>query len=161
MTASGRLCRVIDPLLIAALQQDEGFRRRPYICPAGKVTVGYGWNLEAHPVDYDTLLAWMKSGIPAAVAGQNMREHVQDTLNWLADTYTWFPDLNSVRRAVVANMVFNLGRTGFTKFRDTIAAIERGDYADAADEMMASRWARQVGARADRLSRQMRTGSWM
>jgi lysozyme len=57
-------------------------------------------------------------------------------------------------------MVFNLGMTGFTKFKKTIAAIEDGDFDKAAEEMVDSRWTSQVGYRAYELADQMKSGEW-
>jgi lysozyme len=55
-------------------------------------------------------------------------------------------------------MVFNLGMPRFKQFQNMIAAIEAGDWMEASDEMMDSRWAQQVGLRASRLAEMMETG---
>jgi lysozyme len=55
-------------------------------------------------------------------------------------------------------MSFNMGLPTLSKFTRTLQAIKNGRYSDAADEMLDSKWARQVGKRAERLSKQMRTG---
>jgi len=55
-------------------------------------------------------------------------------------------------------MAYNLGIAGLNKFRKMWAAIDVADYATAAEEMLDSKWAKQVGVRAIRLSRRMRTG---
>lgn len=55
------------------------------------------------------------------------------------------------------NMAFNM-QDRFLTFVNTLAAIKRGDYTAAADGMLASKWANQVGARAQRLAAMMRTG---
>jgi lysozyme len=70
------------------------------------------------------------------------------------DAYDLFPnfeELSSVRREVLANMAFNLGKTKLSKFRKMRAAIDGRKYVEAATEMKNSRWYRQVGRRADRL----------
>ena len=41
-----------------------------------------------------------------------------------------------------------------------LAAMEQGDYQTAAKEMLASKWAVQVGRRAVELSKIMQTGEW-
>ena len=56
------------------------------------------------------------------------------------------------------NMAFNMQGKLLT-FVDTLAAMKRGDYAAAADGMLNSLWARQVGARATRLAAMMRSGA--
>jgi lysozyme len=69
-------------------------------------------------------------------------------------------ELNAPRFAVAVNMAFNLGFEKLKGFRETLAAINSGEYARAADCMLASRWAKQVGKRAIELSEQMRKGEW-
>jgi lysozyme len=60
---------------------------------------------------------------------------------------------------VLVNMGFNLGPEGLLGFRRTLRAVEEGRYADAAEGMLRSKWARQVGARAVRLAAMMREGA--
>ena len=50
------------------------------------------------------------------------------------------------------------GKRGLLGFKNTLGMIERGDYAAAADGMLKSLWAKQVGKRAQRLAQTMRTG---
>ena len=69
-----------------------------------------------------------------------------------------FDELSEVRQRVLVDMAFNLGRKRLLKFRLTRAAIERRDWARAADEMVDSHWFMQVGPRAARLVAMMRTG---
>lgn len=69
----------------------------------------------------------------------------------------WF-ELDDIRRLVIADMVFNMGIQTFKQFKKTIAYLNAGDYSNAASEMLDSRWAKQVGSRADRLSEMMRNG---
>jgi lysozyme len=57
-------------------------------------------------------------------------------------------------------MIFNLGIARFSAFKKTISLIEEGSYSEAAQEMLDSRWANQVGSRANELSEMMRTGLW-
>ena len=57
-------------------------------------------------------------------------------------------------------MAYNMGVGGLLGFRKTLGFIEAGDYASASVEMLNSRWATQVGGRANKLSRVMLTGSW-
>lgn len=70
----------------------------------------------------------------------------------------WFDDLDEARKIVILNMVFNLGISNFKEFKKTIYFIKAGDYDEASIEMLDSKWSRQVGARAARLSAIMKTG---
>jgi lysozyme len=75
-----------------------------------------------------------------------------------AMTFPWYASLDPVRATVVCTMIFNMGLRTFSQFHDTIGCIQRGDWEGAAANMMASAWARQVGARAERLADMMRLG---
>ena len=56
----------------------------------------------------------------------------------------------------MVNMAFNLGYTRLSKFTGLKAALDDRDWNKAADEMVDSRWYRQVGNRAKRLEERMR-----
>jgi lysozyme len=131
------------PALIAALRRDEGVRLKPYADTTGHLTIGVGHNLT-------------DKGISLAVAEAILDEDVDEVLLALLNL-PWFVALSDVRQQAVANMAFNLGVSGLLQFTRMVAALERGDYIAAASEMLASLWARQVGARADRLAVMMVT----
>jgi lysozyme len=59
---------------------------------------------------------------------------------------------------VLVEMIFNMGVKGLMSFRRMLAALGRADYQEAAREMLNSRWAEQVGARAVELANIMREG---
>ena len=71
---------------------------------------------------------------------------------------SWWRGLDDVRQRVLVNMAFNLGITRLLGFKNTLAAMQAGNYADAAKGMLDSKWATQVGARATRLAAMMRDG---
>lgn len=62
----------------------------------------------------------------------------------------WWRDLTKARRSVLISMSYQMGTSGLMKFKNTLAAIQEGDYARAAKGMMASLWARQTPGRAKR-----------
>ena len=66
--------------------------------------------------------------------------------------------LDEVRKSVLLNMCFNLGIGGLLEFNNTLAFIAAGDWERAANGMLASKWAKQVGRRAIELSELMRKG---
>ena len=70
----------------------------------------------------------------------------------------WWRELDPPRAAVLLNMAYNMGLGGLLAFKNTLAAVRAGNYPAASAGMLASAWARQVGARASRLAMQMRTG---
>lgn len=77
-----------------------------------------------------------------------------------AQKYSWFWTLNEARQEIIIEMCFNLGADHFAAFKHMIAAIEAHDYEGAAHEMVASRWALQVGERANELAEAMLTGTF-
>ena len=77
---------------------------------------------------------------------------------WEAEAFEWWKLLNEPRKICVANMLFNLGLTRFNKFKKFQAALNTESWSIAADEMMDSKWAKQVKTRAQRLEKIMRTG---
>ena len=120
-------------------------RHVPYKCSAGVLTIGYGRNLE--------------KGLSEAAAQFLFTEDMAEIRKQLS-TWKTYILLDEVRQAVVENMVFNLGWTKFNQFERTMQALTNHQYSDAADYMLQSRWAKQVGKRAVELSEMMRTGEW-
>lgn len=70
----------------------------------------------------------------------------------------WYTSLNSARRAVILEMIYQLGMAGFLKFERTIAWLRTADWLEASEEMLDSRWAQQTPNRARTLSQIMRDG---
>ena len=58
-------------------------------------------------------------------------------------------------KQVIANMMFNMGRTRLTKFNKHNAALREGDWKTAAIEGRDSRWYKQVTNRAERLMKRL------
>ena len=65
--------------------------------------------------------------------------------------FPYLDDLPEIAQQVIVNMAFNMGRPRLSKFKNFIAGVNDRDWVRAAEEMMDSRWADQVGARATRL----------
>ncbi len=126
----------------------ENGRMMPYKDSEGLLTIGYGRCIE-------------RVGISLA-EGELMLDHdIVTAMSGCVRSFPWFTPLDPARKAVIVDMVFNLGLDGFKKFKRTIRHIEDGDYSAAAEEMLDSRWAKQVKGRADELSEMMRTGQWL
>ena len=67
---------------------------------------------------------------------------------------------DEVRRTIVVDMVYKLGLPRLKCFVKTITLITENRFEEAASEMMDSKWARQTGVRAVRLSQMMSTGNY-
>jgi len=77
----------------------------------------------------------------------------------LIDCITLYPDFYDLPEEVqqiIANMMFNMGRTRLSKFKGMKRGVDAKDWNAAADEMVDSRWYRQVTNRANRLVNRMR-----
>jgi len=121
------------------LKQHEGFRAKPYVCPAGKLTIGYGINLE--------------EGISEKEAAVLLHMRVIELEDALYKKYPWFGKLCGEHQGVLVNMAYNLGLAGLGKFKNMLAAWEQGNYDRVVAEMRNSRWYSQVGNRAKELIR--------
>lgn len=126
------------------LKRDEGFKSRVYQCTAGKLTVGFGHNLE----DND---------LSESVAEMQLNIDIMEIHEELSNLQ-WYCELDDFRKRILINMAFNLGMNGLMKFRKMIDALIIKDYETAADEMVDSNWYHQVGQRSVRLVSMMREG---
>lgn len=133
--------------LIDQIKRHEGLRLKPYHCPSGKLTIGYGRNLEANGIYNDE-------------ADLMLRNDIERCIFELSSTFPWTNKLDIARREVLINMCFNLGINGLAKFKSTLKAIEEGNYENASSYMLDSLWAKQVGDRALELANQMMTGKY-
>jgi lysozyme len=156
------------------LERDEGRRDRPYKCPAGKWTVGVGWNLEARGLPCGLVylvdggecmklasIAGPYAAVKLAEAGFTIPDlHIDALLERSIEAATVdaralvhdFENLSDDRQRAFVNMAFNLGRQRMAGFRKMLAAAKRYDWAECSQQMLDSKWARQVGSRADRLA---------
>tara|TARA_B100000809_G_scaffold205161_1_gene206793 strand:- start:319 stop:762 length:444 start_codon:yes stop_codon:yes gene_type:complete len=83
-----------------------------------------------------------------------------DVATFISEAKILFPnldDLPEVAQQVIVNMAFNMGRPRLSKFKNFIAGVNDNDWVRAAEEMMDSRWADQVGDRATRLRNRILT----
>lgn len=132
---------------IEQLKADEGFRAKPYRDTEGLLTIGYGTLLEDGITESEAeLLLWHRL---RAMIAEFSQSHAGSAITSLP-----FP-----RRGVILNMLYNLGPRRLSGFKKMFAAIGQEDWDKAADEMLDSKWAKQVGARATRLAAIMRTGN--
>lgn len=137
---------VIDrEAMIRQLRLHERERLKPYRCTSGKLTIGVGRNIEDR-------------GITAAESAYLLGNDIDGFYVALQKALPWINQLDEVRQRVLLDMAFNLGIQGLLTFKKTLAAIKAGDYKKAGPMMLDSRWAGQVGERADRLSAMMVTG---
>lgn len=135
-------------IFLSTVKRAEGFRSKPYRDTVGKLTIGYGRNLD-------------DVGISEWEASLLFDLDVQRTAHELIDALPWIAGLDEVRRAVLVEMAFNMGVAGLLQFKNTLALVRKGMFAEASRAMLDSKWAGQVGHRADRLAESMRLGVWV
>lgn len=126
------------------LLRHEGLKLKPYRCHAGKLTIGIGRNLDDCGISQQEAYVLLENDI------QNCEKQI---VNEIPEIYN---ALDEVRKSVLLNMCFNLGIGGLLSFNNTLAFIAAGDWERAANGMLASKWAKQVGRRAIELSELMR-----
>ena len=136
-----------EKLLAAQLTVDEDRRPRIYLCTAGKWTGGVGRNLSDRPFSDDEIDLMLKNDIKGVE--RDLDRHLP-----------WWRQMADARQNVLANMAFNLGIDRLLGFVQTLTLMKAGRYDAAAAEMLNSKWAQQVGARAIRLAATMRKGEF-
>jgi len=126
----------------AQLVADEGLRLKPYRCTAGRLTIGVGRNLDDR-------------GITEAEARLLLGNDIADCWGSLLAALPWLGNAPEPVQEALVNMGFNMGVGGLLAFKQTLGLVAARDYAGAARSMLASKWAGQVGKRAQRLAAQV------
>lgn len=138
---------MIDQRLVESIEKHEGYRAEAYQDSEGIWTIGYGTNLQELTIDEGLARRWLLEAIDDA------RIHA-----------TRFPEWGKLdtpaRRNVFIEMIYNMGPSRVSGFRNMLAAIREQDWNEASIEMLDSKWARQVGQRARTLAALMSKGSY-
>lgn len=135
------------------LEIDEGVKYDIYLDHLGYPTFGIG-----HLITEDDLEHGQSVG--TEVSKERVEEAFEKDCEWVVrdchKLYDSFDDLPEEVQQIVANMMFNLGYPRLSAFKGMKAGVDSQDWNEAADQMVDSRWYRQVGARAERLVERMR-----
>ena len=131
------LDRIVD-----MLKRHEGLRLNPYHCSANKLTIGIGRNLEDRGITESEAFYLLHGDINL------VQEEL--TKNW--GVWRTFPEK---ARLVCIDMTFQMGITGFMKFRETRKLMELGKWLEASEEVLRSRYSIQTPNRALYNSRQL------
>ncbi len=127
------------------LIKHEGFENKMYFCSMGKPTIGVGRNLESYGLSEEEIYLLLRNDIKKCVQDLNI-------------VFRNFNDFNDILQHALIDMRFNLGYSGFRKFRKMIKAIKRGDLEEAAREAIDSKWYHQVKERAKNIVSMIRGG---
>ena len=138
--------------LLKSVKKHEGYRNKVYLDSRGKRTVGVGhlcvedfWE-DNKEYSEDMLMNILKNDLKSAIEGAER-------------LCSKCPDLDDLAKETIIEMVFQLGETGVSKFRNMWKALKQTppQYDVAATEMLDSRWAKQTPRRAKEMSDHMRS----
>ena len=125
------------------LKLHEGVEKYPYEDTVGKLTIGVGWNLSDR-------------GLPDFIIDALLDHAIEEAKAELDRVFPVWSGLSRARKQVLVDMMFNLGAPRFMTFHRFRKALTMGQFDEAAKEMLDSKWAKQVGKRAERLAKMMR-----
>ena len=124
------------------LLRHEGLRTYPYKCSEDKLTIGIGRNLEANGISEEEAMYLLDNDLDRVVKNLDKVWHAWKVMPERA-------------RLVCIDMVFNLGITGFMKFKNTRKLMELGLWVEASEEILRSRYSQQLPSRSLYNSRQL------
>ena len=135
------------------LEIDEGVKYEIYLDHLGYPTFGIGHLVIPSDKEY-------REDVGTRVSEERVREcfdkDVESVLRDCTLLYKDFDELPEEAKQIIANMMFNMGYTRLSKFKGMKKGVDARDWNKAADEMVDSRWYKQVTNRANRLVERMR-----
>ena len=135
------------------LKVDEGIKYEIYKDHLGYPTFGIGHLIVESDQEYGEPVG---TGVHLNRVNEAFDEDVSVMIDEAKKLFPDLEDLPEEAQQVIVNMTFNMGRPRLSKFKKFIAGVNAGDWEKAAVEMMDSRWAKQVGSRAERLRDRIR-----
>jgi len=131
---------------IKQMRFHEGVRNKVYKDHLGIETIGVGRNL-------------VDRGLSDEEVDYLLSNDIQIVENELDNGLSWWRDLDEVRQRALADLAFNMGLPRLHGFVKMLSALQRRDYHAAADELLDSKYAKQVGERSNRVAEMIRTGA--
>ena len=125
--------------LIDKIKEREGFRSTVYQCTEGHDTIGFGFKVADLELDLD-------------LAEEILVRKLEHLIRRVKNRFSWVNDAPYEIQDVIYNMCYQMGVSGFSKFKKTIQYLADKNYDKASKEMLDSRWARQTPNRAIALS---------
>ena len=135
------------------LEADEGCRYEIYLDHLGYHTFGIGHLVVKGDPEYGKE-PWTQ--VTGSRVKEAFEDDVESVLTDCEKLYVQWEHLPEEVKLIVANMMFNMGYTRLSKFKGMKRGVDARDWNAAADEMVDSRWYRQVTNRANRLVERMR-----
>ena len=128
--------------LIKKFKEHEGYKPTVYECTEGYDTIGYGFAIKDLYLSKD-------------VCDIILTEKLAELELNISKKFEWYDNSNEIVKDVVVNMCYQIGLSGFSKFKKTIYYLETEQYEEASIEMLDSLWAKQTPNRAKELSEQI------
>jgi lysozyme len=132
------------------LLRDEGEVLHAYPDHLGFLTIGVGRLIDKRK----------GGGITHDEAMYLLDNDIARVANAVDKALPWAEAIGEPRRAALMAMAFQMGLAGLLLFKSTLRLMQAGDWASAARQMLASKWAKQTPARAHRTAKQVETGEW-
>lgn len=153
---------ISDDVCVQRLAINEGIALKPYKCPAGKLTIGIGRNIDDNPLTTKEL-AYIghdcrRKAITEEQANFLCRNDLKRVRQELDMFLPWWSNLSPDRQYVMIDLCFNLGYKKLLTFQKTLSSIAQGYYIKASEQLLQSKYARQVGKRAERNANCLKTG---
>ena len=130
--------------LLKNIKLHEGFRNRVYKCSEGYDTIGYGFAIKDLEMDED-------------IAELILLRKIEKLQHRIASVFGWWYNSPKTIKDSVTNMCYQMGISGFSKFKKTIYYLETEQYDEAATECLNSFWAKQTPVRAREISEAIRS----
>lgn len=141
------------------IEKHEGRRKKPYRCPAGKLTIGVGHNIDANPLPIDIKRHLKEYGsIDNEMIDRLLNQDIRIAVDGCKTIFPMFAEFSDNRRMALIDFVFQLGFTGARRFVRSVKAINAEKWEDAARYMGESLWARQTPARAAEVIKLIKEG---
>ena len=125
--------------LIDKIKESEGFRSTVYKCTEGYDTIGYGFAIKDLVMSED-------------IAHKILFAKIAELKLSIQQKFPCIDDLPNEVQEVIIEMCYQMGVSGFSKFKKTIKLLEAKEFKKASKEMLNSKWAKQTPNRAKKLS---------
>lgn len=136
------------------LKQDEGELLHSYKDSLGNWTIGVGHLLGTDASKYQGMQ------ITQEQSDEFFAEDFENAVQEAREAFNGFDGLDGPRKGALVNMAFQLGEKTLSTFHTFLNYLDLGKYQEAALDLMNTRYARQVPARASRIAYRIRTGTY-
>lgn len=146
--------------IIQRLVLHEGVSLKCYRCTEGYLTIGVGRNLETNPLTKEEkkVCGDYMHGITKNAAFYLLRNDINRVVEECAKAFPFWANLDNERQYALLDMVFQLGVAGVKKFKKMLAAMGVGNFKEAAEQCLDSRYAQQTPNRAKRIAKTIECG---